>query len=102
MQLSFTPKAARKVQEIMAGKGGQLALRIRIRRGMTGVEWKMTLEPSSAEAVVVEGGVPVLADQQSRSYLEGVIIDWIQTPNGPGFGIFDRSLAQQDIRLGAD
>lgn len=101
MQLTFTPRAARKLQGIMADKGGGLALRIRVRSSITGVKWEMSLEPASPDVILVNG-VPVQADLQSRSHLDGLIIDWIQTPAGAGFGVYDRSLSQRDLKLGAD
>jgi Fe-S cluster assembly iron-binding protein IscA len=96
MQFSFTPMAVRKIQAIMAEKGGALALRIQIRRSAGADKWAMTLEPRTAEALLVDG-VPVVVDSNTRSILEGLMIDWVQTPAGPGFGVFDQNL--QDVRL---
>lgn len=86
---------------MIAEKGGGLALRMKVRRGIKGIEWKLTLEPASAEVIMVDG-VPILADQQSLHHLEDLIIDWVQTPAGPGFGVMDRNFQQRDLKMGAD
>jgi len=91
VDFTFTPAAARKLQGYMAEKGSNVALRIQIRRSITGTEWAMTLEPRTGEAVTV-GGVPVLVDPKTASQLEGLVIDWVQTPKGPGFGVYNRNL----------
>ncbi|MFZ5815239.1 MAG: hypothetical protein ACOY93_08035 [Bacillota bacterium] len=91
MQFSFTPQASKKLLSIMSEKGGNLALRIDIHKGLGGTEWRMTLEPRSAEALQVDG-VPVHVDSSTLKQLEGLIIDWIVTPEGPGLGVYDRSL----------
>jgi Fe-S cluster assembly iron-binding protein IscA len=85
----------------IAEKGSNLALRIKIRRSLAGYEWTMRLERLSSEAVTVNG-VPVLADLASWTCLDGMVIDWVQTPEGPGFGVYDRSLQDQNLRLAGD
>lgn len=99
MQFSFTPQASKKLQAIMAEKGGSLALRIEIARGLVGLEWKMTLEPRSGAAVVVDG-VPVQAEPATTRQMEGLIIDWVMTPDGPGLGVYDKSLIDRDLHRG--
>lgn len=102
MDLTFTPLAARKVLGIISAKGGSLALRIKIQRNLTGsYNWSMGLEQRTNEAIMV-GKVPIMADQMTCSHLDGLIIDWIMTPEGEGFGVFDRSLQKRDLKLGAD
>lgn len=96
---SFTPQAARKLQAIMADKGGDLALRIDISRGLGGLEWRLTLESRGAEAVVVDG-VPVHVGGSTLKQLEGLIIDWVVTPDGPGLGVYDRNLLDRDLHRG--
>lgn len=88
---SFTPQAAMKLQAIMAEKGGSLALRIEISRGLGGPEWRLTLEPREPEAMVVDG-VPVHAGSSTLKQMEGLIIDWVMTPDGPGLGVYDKNL----------
>lgn len=75
----------------MAEKGGNLALRIRIRRTIGGQEWEWSLEPCGPEARVIDT-VLVVADSASAGQLEGLVVDWVQTPQGAGFGVYDRNL----------
>lgn len=89
--LTFTSRAARQLEQIIADKGGGLALRIQINRSLGAMAWSMTLQPRT-EAAHLVGTVPVLADHNTLSKLDAVTIDWIQTPEGPGFGVFDRNL----------
>lgn len=96
MQFSFTPQAVQKLQAIMAEKGGNLALRIDISRGLGGLAWKMTLEPRTASAIVADG-VPVHSDPGTIRQMEGLIIDWVVTPDGPGLGVFDKNLIDRDL-----
>jgi Fe-S cluster assembly iron-binding protein IscA len=97
LQLTFSPQAVRKILSIINDKGDGLAVRIRIRRN----EWKLTLERATTEAFLIDG-VPILADEQTLEQLDGLMIDWLQTPAGPGFGVMDRKLQTRDLRLGAD
>lgn len=100
MDLTLTPKAAEKIRSIIAEMGSNLALRIQVRRAlMGGVEWQMCLEQPGPDSVPVSG-IPVVADKSSRTHLEGMVIDWVMTPAGPGFGIFDRSLVNRDVAGG--
>jgi len=93
VQFSFTPAAARKVLAILAERGGGLALRIHIRKSGEGEKWAMTLEPGSAATSVVDG-VPVVVDTPTEKYLDGMVIDWVQTPEGDGFGVYERNLRE--------
>jgi Fe-S cluster assembly iron-binding protein IscA len=97
LQLTFSPQAVRKILSIINDKGGGLAVRIRIRRS----EWKVTLERATTEALLIDG-ISVLADEQTMEQLDGLMIDWLQTPDGPGFGVMDRKVQTRDLRLGAD
>lgn len=100
MDLRFTPRAAQEIFRIMGEWGGSLALRIQIRQGPAGVRWEMRLEPASDEVVWCDG-VPVLADAATRRRLEGLVIDWTQTPEGPGFGVFSSNYSTDDHSLSA-
>lgn len=90
---SFTPQAAQKLNAIMQEKGGNLALSIEI----SGGTWRLTLVERSPAALVVDG-VPVQADSATLKQLDGLIIDWVLTPDGPGLGVYDRSLLDGEAR----
>lgn len=97
MNLFITPSAAKKLLAIMAEKGGDLALRIKISRGLTGDNWAMTLEPRTASAVMVDG-VPVVADNATEAKLEEMVIDWVTTSQGTGLCVYDRNLRDLQLR----
>lgn len=88
---SFTPQAAKKISEIMLEKGGNLALSIHIEGGLTGSNWRLTLERRQPSAIVVNG-IPVHATSAALKQLDGLIFDWVMTPDGPGLGVYDRHL----------
>lgn len=91
MRFSFTPQAVQRLNAILQEKQGDLAYRIQVQRTPAGVTWKMTLEPRTAEAVLVDG-LPLHLDTAAHKALDGLIIDWVMTPDGPGLGVYDRYL----------
>jgi Fe-S cluster assembly iron-binding protein IscA len=93
MDLKITPAAGKKLTQIILEKGGSLAIRVRVRQGMTGPTWSWSLEPWTPEAILVDG-VPLLMDEASKKELEGMVIDWMQTPSGPGLGVYARNLTR--------
>ncbi|MBP2019013.1 Fe-S cluster assembly iron-binding protein IscA [Symbiobacterium terraclitae] len=94
---SFTPQAAQKLNAIMQEKGGNLALCIEIDSGPGGGSWRLTLVERSPAALVVDG-VPVQADSATLRRLDGLVIDWVLTPDGPGLGVYDRNLLDGEAR----
>ena len=96
VQFSFTPTAAKKVQSIMAEKGGSLALRIQIRKTITGESWAMTFEPGRSATATVDG-VAVVVDAATEKLLDGMVIDWVHTPQGAGFGVYERNLRDMHV-----
>ncbi|MFS8640752.1 MAG: hypothetical protein LOD90_08085 [Symbiobacteriaceae bacterium] len=94
---TFTPQAAQKLNEIIRERGGNLALSIVADPDATGGPWRLTLVPRRPSTPVV-GGVPVEADAHAQQMLDGMIIDWVMTPDGPGLGIYDRNLVDNDPR----
>ena len=94
---TFTPQAAQKLKQIIQERGGNLALSIAADPGTTGGPWRLTLVPRRPSATVVSG-VPVEADAEALRLLDGMIIDWVLTPDGPGLGIYDQNLVDNDPR----
>ena len=89
---SFTPQAAQKLNAILQEKGGELALAIEIERRGSDTLWRMTLLPRSKATMVVDG-VPVHIDGVSLKRIDGLIIDWVHTPEGPGLGVYDCNMS---------
>jgi len=91
VQFSITAAAAKQIKAVLAERGGGLALRIHIRKAGTGEKWLMALEPGHLATATVDG-VPVVIDAVTEQYLDGMVIDWVQTPEGEGFGVYERDL----------
>jgi Fe-S cluster assembly iron-binding protein IscA len=94
VQLIITPRASEQIKSVISQKGGNLALQIQVRRTPNSVKWDMSLVPLSPDSITISG-VPVEADKTTREHLEGLVIDWVQTPEGPGFGVYDQTLRPQ-------
>lgn len=94
---TFTPQAAQKLNQIIQERGGNLALSIVADPEAAGGMWRLTFVPRRPTHMVVDG-VPVEADRHALRLLDGVIIDWVMTPDGPGLGIYDRNLVDNDPR----
>lgn len=91
MPFSFTPAAAKHVKGIMAEKGHAAALRIQVRRVAGSDRWAVTLEPHATDVLMVSG-IPVVADEKTQELLDGLVIDWVHTPQGAGFGVYAANL----------
>ena len=88
--LTLTEKAVDKVKEVIASQSETEAGGIRVSvvgGGCSGFQYAMQLEPESQEGdeVITVDGFSVFVDQQSAPFLQGVEIDYIETPQGAGF-----------------
>jgi Fe-S cluster assembly iron-binding protein IscA len=91
MDVKITPAAGKKLTQIIIEKGGSLAIRVQVKNSLVGPTWNWSLEPWAPEAELVDG-VPLLMDETAKKYMSGMVIDWMQTPNGPGLGVYAQSL----------
>ena len=96
MQFSITAAAAKQIHAVLTERGGGLALRIHIRKAGAGEKWLMALEPGHMTTATVDG-VPVVVDSVTEKYLDGMVIDWVHTPEGDGFGVYERDL--RDMKM---
>lgn len=96
MLFTITASAARKILGLMAQKEEALALRIRIQKAESSLRWDMTFEPR-IRATDFVNGVPIVVDNDTVKYLAGTVIDWVITPDGEGFGVYEQN--QQDLLL---
>lgn len=99
MGFRFTPTAAAKLQAILAEREAELALSIEIGREIGRREWKLRLVRRPPDCLIVND-VPVVADQHTLARLEGLVFDWVITPDGPGLGVYDRNLVDRDLKHG--
>jgi Fe-S cluster assembly iron-binding protein IscA len=96
MNFTITTSAARKILGLMSEKGGNLALRIQIQPAGAGLHWDMTFDPVALATNFVNG-VPIVVDAATVKYLDGTVIDWVNTPAGEGFGVYEQN--QQDLAV---
>jgi len=101
--LSITDAASRKLSEVLRQQtesGGQVyGLRISAAPGCcSGAQYGLALA-KEAEANDWQGefgGVKVLVDPDSAPLLQGVSIDFAETPEGSGFTISNPNAVEQD------
>lgn len=88
--ITLTPKAALKVKDLLSQKNrDDLALRIYVTAGgCRGFSYGMAWDsPAEDDAVVEQGGVRVLVDPMSATYLDGAEVDFAEALMGGGFTI---------------
>lgn len=87
----LTEKAISKVREVLSARSAEGAFKgIRVSvvgGGCSGFQYAMNLEKSSREndEIIEANGFKVFVDDQSRLYLEGTEIDYVETLHGSGF-----------------
>lgn len=92
MDLKITPAAGKHLTQMIIAKGGSLAVRITVKQSPAGPTWGWALAPWTPEAFLVEG-VPLLMDETAKKYMSGLVLDWLETPNGPGLSVYAKSLS---------
>ena len=87
--LSITERAASKVKEIIEAQAPRPAgLRIAVvGGGCSGFSYSMTFEnnPGMLDKTYNSDGFKIIVDQASLLYLEGVEVDFVDSPEGSGF-----------------
>ncbi len=89
--INITENAARALRSLLqnkpadAGKG----LRVQIAKGgCSGLQYEMVLDdPKAGDAVIERGGVRILVDDESASYLHDATLDFHDGLTGVGFQI---------------
>lgn len=89
--VNITELAAQKVKEVLKAQNKEDALLRLYLAGMGcgGPNFGMTLEESKSEDDILdeEFGVSMVIDKKLSTYLEGAVIDYIESDNGGGFEI---------------
>jgi iron-sulfur cluster assembly accessory protein len=89
--VTITEFAAQKVKEVLIAQNKENALlRLYLAGvGCSGPNFGMTLDESKTEDDILdeEYGVSMLIDKKLSPYLEGAVIDYIESNNGGGFEI---------------
>jgi iron-sulfur cluster assembly accessory protein len=89
MKIELTPKAVSKVKEIMAQQNPTPAgLRVAVvGGGCSGFSYQMNFEneTNGVDKIYEFDGLKVFVDQASLMYINGTIIDYVETLEGAGF-----------------
>ncbi len=93
MNISITPAAEKFVARLLRFDGGPgYGLRLLVSPGgCSGMssEFSVAPKPAEGEAAVKVGGVTLFLPAQSRLLLDGVTIDFNETPTSSGFVFID-------------
>ena len=88
--LVFTDAAARKVGELIQGEANpNLKLRVFVSGGgCSGFQYGFTFdEKKEGDNVIEQGGIMVLVDPQSATYLKGSTVNYVEDFRGAGFSV---------------
>jgi len=86
--IRLTPAATAKVKSIIAERNEDAGLRIAVSGvGCSGLQYRMTLdrEPQADDRIIDIDGLRVFVDKRSLLYLDGTIVDYVDSPSGSGF-----------------
>ena len=97
MNLTITPSAEKFIGRMIRFNGGENhGFRLSVSAGgCSGLSSEFTVEaaPLSGDAVVMAGGLKLFLPAESRLLLEGVTIDFVDTPTKTGLAFFDPKAA---------
>ena len=89
--INVTENAARQLRSLLHGKPDTAGkgLRVQIAKGgCSGLQYEMALDDQKAgDAVIERGGVRILVDDESASYLHDATLDFHDGLTGVGFQI---------------
>ncbi|AWM87453.1 iron-sulfur cluster insertion protein ErpA [Microvirga sp. 17 mud 1-3] len=89
-EITLTPRAARRINEIMATEPAGSMLRISVNGGgCSGFQYAFDVETTRQEddLLVERDGASVLVDQVSIQYMDGSVIDFVDDLIGQSFKI---------------
>ncbi|WP_296715059.1 iron-sulfur cluster assembly accessory protein [Rhodoblastus sp.] len=93
MNFEITPKAAKFIRMMIMADGGPGAgFRLSVSPGgCSGLSAEIAVkaEPDAGDAVVARDGVKLFLPAESRLLLQGVTIDFAETPTSTGLVFFD-------------
>lgn len=97
MNLTITPSAEKFIGRMIRFNGGEThGFRLCVTAGgCSGLasEFTVEAEPKAGDSVVVAGGLKLFLPAESRMLLEGVTIDFVDTPTKSGLSFVDPKAA---------
>ena len=90
--IHFSPKGAEKVQEFLASQTADTSaagLRVGVRGGgCSGFQYQLAFdEHRDGDVTFEDAGLKILVDAQSLPYVDGSIIDYVDSLQGAGFQV---------------
>ena len=90
--ISFTDKGAEKVREFLAGQSADVemsGLRVGVRGGgCSGFQYALAFDTQrDGDEVFEDHGLRLLVDRQSLPYVNGAIVDYVESLTGAGFKV---------------
>jgi iron-sulfur cluster assembly protein len=88
--IALTDKGAEKVKQFLASQGAEVAgLRVGVRGGgCSGFQYALAFDAQrDGDLIVEDHGLRLLVDEQSRPYVEGACIDYVEDLMGAGFKV---------------
>lgn len=93
MKIDFTPAAEKFIRRLITFDGGPgYGLRLLVSPGgCSGMSAEFSVEaaPRAGEAVYAHGAIKLFLPAQSRLLLDGVTVDFVETPTSSGFKFYD-------------
>jgi len=86
--LTLTPTAVEKVKTVLSQRGENGGLRISVvGGGCSGFQYQMTIdkESNAEDKIIEQDGIRLFIDPRSSLYLDGTIVDYVETLTGAGF-----------------
>jgi iron-sulfur cluster assembly protein len=100
MELQITEKAAEQLRNVIQGEGAaNAALRVGVGKGgCCGPSYSLSLaEAAEAEEHTAESqGIKVFVPGEHVTTLNGIVIDFVETPMGTGFHISNPNVKEED------
>jgi len=83
----LTPNAIAAIRKVLDEAEGALGLRIAVQGGCGGLQYEMGLEGEArdGDAVLHIDNLLLFVDRESKPWLEGVQVDFCDTPAATGF-----------------
>ena len=96
--VSLTENAAQHVRELLAEEPDSATKRLRLyveAGGCSGMQYGMVFDEKRNDDLVVEAlGITILVDPFSANYLQGTVIDYVDSLTGGGFKITNPNAVQ--------
>jgi len=93
--IELTPNAVERLQSLRAGELATSYVRVYVAgKSCCGYRYGLAFDDATgpADTIVEAGGIPLAIDEQSKPYLEGATVDFVDALTGGGFMVMNPSL----------